>query len=72
MKMSSMFIRIGEPGHMLFEEVKFVPLKPIPTICAWCPDFDPKDEKNAGASHGLCPTCAARVNAELDLHSGER
>ncbi len=29
-------------------------------ICAWCPDFDPKDPKNAGASHGMCPSCVAR------------
>lgn len=35
-------------------------------ICAWCPDFDPKDPRNANASHGICPTCAARVHAAWD------
>lgn len=33
-------------------------------ICAWCPDFDKKDPKNAGASHGLCPNCAAKVRSD--------
>ncbi len=34
------------------------------SICAWCPGFDPKDEKNAGASHGMCPRCAAQWKEE--------
>jgi hypothetical protein len=29
-------------------------------ICAWCPDFDPKDQRNANATHGICAKCAAR------------
>lgn len=33
-------------------------------ICAWCPDFDPTDPRNAEASHGMCPTCAARMTEE--------
>ncbi len=35
-------------------------------ICAWCPDFDPTDPRNATASHGMCPACAAKANLELD------
>jgi hypothetical protein len=31
------------------------------TICAWCPTFVPGDPANAGASHGLCDVCAARL-----------
>lgn len=34
-------------------------------ICAWCPDFDPKDPANKEASHGMCPACEARWNAEV-------
>lgn len=29
-------------------------------ICAWCPSFDPKAPVNAHASHGICPSCAAK------------
>lgn len=32
----------------------------LPVICAWCPDFDPADKRNAGATHGICPSCAAK------------
>ena len=32
----------------------------VETVCAWCPDFDRNDPKNATASHGICPTCVAR------------
>jgi hypothetical protein len=37
-----------------------------PAICCWCPTFDPTALANRGASHTICPTCAARVHAELD------
>lgn len=30
------------------------------TICAWCPDFDKADPRNAHASHGICPACLER------------
>ena len=39
---------------------------PLVVVCAWCPDFDKTDPKNAGASHGICPTCAAKLLAQLD------
>jgi len=32
-------------------------------ICAWCPDFDPTDPINSGATHTICPDCAQRVRA---------
>lgn len=41
-------------------------------ICAWCPDFDPSDPRNAGASHGLCLPCRLRMNAECDRVEAER
>lgn len=41
-------------------------------ICAWCPNFDPKDPANIGKSHGMCSACSARLHAEMDLHGGER
>ena len=31
---------------------------PLRVICAWCPDFDRTAPINAGATHGICPTCA--------------
>lgn len=35
-----------------------------PVVCAWCPTFDRTSTANAAASHGICPSCAARVQAE--------
>lgn len=35
-------------------------------ICAWCSDFNRSDPKNAGASHGMCPSCADRMASELE------
>ena len=40
------------------------PAAPLAVICCWCPDFDAMAPANAGASHGLCPSCAQRVQAE--------
>lgn len=37
-------------------------------ICAWCPDFNASDPRNAHASHGMCPTCAERLRREM--HDG--
>jgi hypothetical protein len=34
------------------------------TVCAWCPDFDRTDPSNKGVSHGICPTCAAKMNSQ--------
>jgi hypothetical protein len=34
--------------------------KELEIICAWCPSFDPKAPANANASHGICPSCAAK------------
>jgi hypothetical protein len=33
---------------------------PVIVICAWCPDFDPTDPRNQGATHGICPTCQTK------------
>lgn len=41
-------------------------------ICAWCPDFDPRDPINKGASHVLCAACAAKIHAELDAEEPTR
>jgi hypothetical protein len=35
-------------------------------ICAWCPTFNAMDPRNAYASHTMCPTCAERMNKEID------
>jgi hypothetical protein len=43
-----------------------------PAICCWCPTFDPKAPENRGASHTICPTCAARLHAELDAREAHR
>jgi hypothetical protein len=34
-------------------------------LCAWCVDFNPRDPRNRGASHGICPTCFSRMEREL-------
>lgn len=36
----------------------------LEVICAWCPDFDRNDPRNANATHGICPTCEARIADE--------
>lgn len=40
---------------------------PPPLVCAWCPDFVPSSVNNAGVSHGICPSCAAKMNAAIDV-----
>jgi hypothetical protein len=42
------------------QEAKPEQPKALEIICAWCPTFDPKDPRNAQASHGMCPSCAAK------------
>ena len=39
-------------------------VEPLKVICAWCPDFDPRDPKNAEASHGMCPACAKKFKEQ--------
>lgn len=34
-------------------------LDAAPGGCAWCPGFSPR----AGESHGICPSCAAKLMA---------
>lgn len=34
-------------------------------ICAWCPNFNPSDPANKAASHGMCQSCEARLNAQI-------
>ena len=36
-----------------------------PVICAWCPTFDRFAPANAGASHGICAACAAKLKKEM-------
>ena len=36
------------------------PGDPLLTICAWCPDHDKTDPRNATASHGICASCLSR------------
>jgi hypothetical protein len=47
-------IRAGEPVRAV--------LAPQPTICAYCPDFDPTAPQNRGASHGICARCQQRFD----------
>jgi len=37
--------------------------KPLRSVCAWCPGFDPMAASNAGASHGMCPNCVKKFEA---------
>jgi hypothetical protein len=34
-------------------------------ICCYCPDFDRTAPFNASATHGICPTCLAKMDADL-------
>jgi len=45
--------------------------RPPPVVCAWCPDFDPTAQA-PGRSHGLCPTCAAKLAAALDARAAAK
>jgi hypothetical protein len=42
------------------------------TVCAWCPDAKERTRlamiANGGraVSHGMCPACSAKLNAEMD------
>jgi hypothetical protein len=38
-------------------------IKPA-TVCAWCPDFNPRDPANRGKSHVMCPACATKFVSE--------
>jgi len=42
-----------------------LPIPALRVICAWCPGFTPTSA-DKGASHGICPACAAKIAAELD------
>jgi hypothetical protein len=46
--------------------------RPPPAICAWCPGFDHTDPANRGRSHGICPTCAAKLAADLLAREQQR
>lgn len=40
-------------------------------LCAWCSTWFTDDDRRLAASgayvtHGMCPACSARVNAEID------
>jgi hypothetical protein len=43
-----------------WREVDVAPSPAPRTICAWCPDFNPRDPRNANVSHGMCPRCSAK------------
>jgi hypothetical protein len=33
--------------------------------CAWCPEFRPEASIGTTISHGICPECHAKMNAQL-------
>lgn len=39
-------------------------------VCAWCPGFV-RGAETEPTSHGICPTCFARVSAEIDADYGD-
>jgi hypothetical protein len=43
-----------------------------PAICCYCPSWDQKAASNKNASHGICPTCLAKLMAELDTQDAAR
>lgn len=38
----------------------------IKTICSYCPDWDWTAPENKFASHGLCDTCARKLDAQIE------
>lgn len=36
------------------------------TICSYCPDWDWTAPENKFASHGLCDTCARKLDAQIE------
>jgi hypothetical protein len=48
----------------LFSTPAPVPPSSLRVVCAWHEDLS--DPSNQGISHGICPTCAAKLHAELD------
>jgi hypothetical protein len=38
-------------------------------ICSWCVDWDPTSPRNHGATHVICPSCAARIAADLQARA---
>jgi len=45
---------------------------PLVVICCYCPDFNPRDVKNKGASHGMCAACLTKATAALDRMEQDR
>ena len=45
-------------------------------VCAWCADKDEADawcrDRGYAATHGICPTCRARLRDKLDAERGWR
>jgi hypothetical protein len=40
---------------------------PLEIICSWCqPMAERLNPVNRGASHGICPSCEARLQSDLD------
>jgi hypothetical protein len=35
-------------------------------ICAWCQKVMKEGDENVPPSHGICPSCAQEVKAQLD------
>ena len=56
------------PAPVEIQDLPFGPWSsnaaPLTRVCAWCPDFDRTAPVHAGATHGICPTCVAKVEAE--------
>ena len=52
-------------------------LKTIPVACAWCgkiyqlKQWDIKEGRRTGVSHGACPTCAEKYRKELEQSQGD-
>jgi hypothetical protein len=55
-----------------YQAIRVLTLHPerIVTICAWCPDSHRRTNAAVASgyvvSHGMCPACQHRMNAELD------
>jgi hypothetical protein len=61
-----------QPEAILFSSLEVLRARltdaapPLRVICAWCSDFNGQNLTNRGASHGMCPACAALFDAAID------
>lgn len=60
------FRGVARLARVFFYRIVGPAVKPLVSVCAWCPSFDRTDPANFQISHDLCDSCSRRINAEMD------